>query len=378
MTDDALNAHNLNTDVVYLRRIGKERGFPPRLRRKIWTILLDCESEERPTAGVILPHQDEKQVLLDTNRSFTMALPHTIEESQIFGMKIDLQHLIAKVLRNQPWLHYYQGYHDIAQLFYLVMGNNAGPALESLSLFYLRDFMLSSLDPSMSMLRLVHQIVQVAEPEYAVQLHDVVPYYAIPVLLTWWTHSIESHDEACRMFDFLLSSEPVMIIYTIAAATLLRQVEVLKLDGDPDMIFLVLSRGIAGLNLEELLRYSTELYRSIKPHQLPYWKNLSIHSCLKTSSEAMLQDGKPVAGPQDEPLLLQTYAVRAKAHSLHFEAELKREKESAALETEKQKQRKNKQEKMSGTEVKKLSLLALGIGFLAVGIAWFVQHRDPP
>lgn len=335
----------LDADLETLRGIGREQGFPSRLRKKIWPMLLGLDSHSSDNKTETLePHREEDQVLLDTKRSLTTCLPDHILPESIPGLRDDLQYVITQVLRRHRWLNYYQGYHDIAQLSLLTLGKfNAVYFLERLSSLYLRDFMLSTLGPSMSMLRVVHQIIQIADPEYYTMLDQIEPFYAIPGVLTWWTHASLSYTEACRLFDFFLSSEPVMILYTIAAVTMIRKPEVLKLEGDPDLIFHTLNRGIDGLDIDKVLVLATELYQSIKPRQTRYWRSISSHSCLKTFSNK----------------------------SVDFEKNAKRHFEAQELELKKEAERKTQH----NTDPRTMGMWALGVGILAVGIAWYVHQK---
>lgn len=346
-------------DLDSLRRIGIKEGFSSRLRKKVWPALLHINPDAIEISEEAEPHVEEKQVLLDTRRSFTSCLPSNLSTNSIETHKEHLQYMIAQVLRRNRWLNYYQGYHDIAQLVYQTMGQQLSIlVLERMSLLYLRDFMLSTLSPSMSMLRMVHQIIRIADPDYAYSLHDTEPYYAIPALLTWWTHSIDSYASACRLMDFLLSSEPIMIIYTIAAATLSRKEEVTKLAlaGDQDMIFLTLSKGIDERTLEEVLLSAQTMFESIKPKQLRHWKSISQHSCLKTFSTRTLAR---VESPED------------------FSQAAQHDFEQQEVEIRAEEARKAQQAKSvaSSREMINLSILALSVGVLAAGIAWYMQQR---
>lgn len=60
--------------------------------------------------------------------------------------------LVYIVFTTFPSLHYYQGFHDIAANILLVLGpKESEQALISLSKYWLRDFMLSNLDATVSL-----------------------------------------------------------------------------------------------------------------------------------------------------------------------------------------------------------------------------------
>lgn len=354
---DAL--HGLHTDLHNLRQIGRSRGFPSRLRRKIWLILLGIEEntmESHTRETCLEPHRDEKQVALDVNRAFTTALPKGLEASKVPSHKKELESLIVRVLRQYPWLHYYQGYHDIAQFVHLVLGNAAEAGLAKISLIFLRDFMLSSLEPSMSMLRLVHQIVRVADPDYAHLLSSTEPYYAISTLLTWWTHSLQTFHESCRIMDFFLSSDPDMILYTIAAATLAKRKEIIEIAGDSDLIFVTLNKGMQDVDLEAVLQSAVLLSDSVRPRQLQHWKSISPHSCLKT-----IQTAKKLMAVS----IQNDWQIEAEKHFHAQEDEIEDERRRRLLH--------ETSSKMPAAG--RLGIVAVSVGILALGVAWYAQKQ---
>jgi hypothetical protein len=60
-------------------------------------------------------------------------------DEQREGLQEELIDIILRVLKNNPQLHYYQGYHDIVVTFLLVLGERLATALvEKLSTHHLR------------------------------------------------------------------------------------------------------------------------------------------------------------------------------------------------------------------------------------------------
>ena len=122
-------------------------------------------------------------------------------------------------------LCYFQGYHDIVQVMMLVLGvEKAPPAIETLSLCRIRDYMLPSLTPALKHLQLLPAILKAADSELAAHLtmpHG--PNYALPSALTLYAHEIQEYSDIARLFDFLLAHEPVISIYLFAAIILSRR-----------------------------------------------------------------------------------------------------------------------------------------------------------
>lgn len=141
-------------------------------------------------------------------------------EKQIEGRKQELSDLITALLRHHPCLHYFQGFHDIAQVLLLVLGTNqAAPLLARLSLLRIRDFMLPSMSASESHLRLLPAILYAADPKLCGHLSELQPYFALAATLTLYAHDIEEYGGISRLFDFLLAREAVVSLYMYATVS---------------------------------------------------------------------------------------------------------------------------------------------------------------
>lgn len=179
-------------------------------------------------------HRAEHQVQLDVDRSFIyypasmkMALlqgadlnPNMITDlhsKQLDRRKEELSDLINHVLRHYPFLHYFQGFHDICQVFLLVLGPHmATSCVTRLCLTRIRDFMLSSLSPALAHLHLLPDILQAEDSELCKPLSQIQPFFALAATLTLFAHDIQDYKDIARLFDALLAREPVFSIYLFA------------------------------------------------------------------------------------------------------------------------------------------------------------------
>ena len=94
------------------------------------------------------------------NRSLKR-FPPGIEEAERPALQEQLTRLIVRVLIAQPGLHYYQGYHDVAITFLLVVGEHLGyRIMERLSVSHLRKFMTPSMEQTMELLQLMYPIIE--------------------------------------------------------------------------------------------------------------------------------------------------------------------------------------------------------------------------
>lgn len=195
--------------------------------------------------------------------------------------------LIVKVLRVNSMLHYFQGYHDIAQVFLLVLGEEAAfSAVSRISLLRIRDYMLASLGPSTKHLHLIPAVLRCTEPDLAQHLSRTPPYFALSSVLTLYAHEIQKYTDIARLYDFILAHEPVMTVYLFVALIISRREELLEID-DQDMLLFILSKLPQSLDLQALIDTSLQLYQAHPPESLPgrAWRNISSYSVLKTSRQ---------------------------------------------------------------------------------------------
>jgi len=263
-------------------------------RRRAWPRLADLniyETSLLPTQEEVEAHKSYQQVVLDVNRSLKR-FPPGISEEERPDLQDQLTRLIVRVLSKHPDLHYYQGYHDVAITFLLVVGEQLGfHVVEKLSSKQLKDFMAPTMEKTTYLLHFMYPIFRRECPE----LHDfldaseVGTIFALPWLITWFSHVLPNYQDVVRLFDFFLaqpasqalqSSGPeesskdghmkeaglvssahsfMMPVYLASALVLHRKEEVLSSDCDMASVHSVLSHIPPDLPLEKLLRDATKL-----------------------------------------------------------------------------------------------------------------------
>ncbi|UKZ46917.1 hypothetical protein TrVGV298_001128 [Trichoderma virens] len=226
-------------------------------------------------------HRDEDQVQLDVNRSF-VHYPSDQSERELHKRKQELSDLIVEVLRRFPYLCYFQGYHDICQVFLLVLEPAArAPLVSRLSVLRIRDFMLPSLSATTAQLRLLPDILARADIELRRHLSSIEPFYALAGTLTMYAHNIERYKDIARLFDVILAREPTFSIYLFAQIVIDRREEILEID-EPDMLQVILGRVPPELDLDDLIKRSVDLFVRHPPETLRSWHQISGSSVLKT------------------------------------------------------------------------------------------------
>ncbi|KAK4465278.1 GTPase-activating protein gyp10 [Cladorrhinum samala] len=288
-------------DLAALRALAESPGgfLTDTIRQQAWPILLGLPSADLKTEAPedfwkSLPrHKDEDQVQLDVNRAFVY-YPNHDNESLLTLQKSHLSSLIVSTLRHHPHLSYFQGYHDISQVLLLVLPPSTRyQALSHLSLLRIRDFMLPSLSPAISQLRLLPDILHLSDPALWQHLSSTEPFFALSGTLTMYAHDITTLGEITRLFDVLLSKEPVFTIYLFAAIVRNRRQELFETPEDePEMLHSILSKLPVPLDLEGLIQDAGELMERFPPEKLPQWRRISRWSVLKTRGRGSIEDGE--------------------------------------------------------------------------------------
>ncbi|KAL9104002.1 MAG: hypothetical protein Q9163_001022 [Psora crenata] len=264
------------------------------VRIRVWPILLGCHAKlrgdltDRSRWRQLPRHKDEDQVELDVNRSFVY-YPKDETDHQLDKRKRELSDVITKVLREHPMLCYFQGFHDIVQVFLLVLGAERAPAaVARLSLLRIRDFMLPSLSPSLAHLNLLPAILQAEDPKLCLHLSTTQPFFALSATLTLYAHDIQEYGDIARLFDFLIAQPAVVAIYFFAIIVLSRRDELFEIPADePEMLHSILSKLPKPLDLEALIARTVQAYNKSPPARLPnfVWWRVSPYSVLKTTQQ---------------------------------------------------------------------------------------------
>jgi TBC1 domain family member 20 len=84
------------------------------------------------------------------------------------------------------------------------------------------DMLLPSMDPILHSLDLIPAILQRVDTALYQRVLKAVrpPHFAASAVMTWFSHDIDDLDKVATIFDFLISSPPVMIFYLTAAVFL--------------------------------------------------------------------------------------------------------------------------------------------------------------
>ncbi|KAG4443771.1 hypothetical protein IFR05_000762 [Cadophora sp. M221] len=296
-------------DVEALRVLAASEGglVSDEVRQQAWPLLLGCrcqndDTEQESGSGdwKSLPrHRDEDQVRLDVDRSF-IYYPRDQSPRDLDFRKAELSDLITEVLRRQPYLSYFQGYHDICQVFLLVLEpQTRAPAVARLSALRIRDFMLPTFAQALTQLHLIPAILNTVNPKLRDHLSLTQPFFALSGTLTMYAHDIQEYGDISRLFDVLLAREAVFSVYMFAQIVLQRSDELFETPADePEMLHSILSKLPKPLDIEALIADTIRLFEDHPPETLRIWRSISSSSVLKTArwhdqlSSQSLEDGE--------------------------------------------------------------------------------------
>jgi len=182
--------------------------------------------------------------------------------------------------------YYVQGCHDLGGVLLLTLGEQrAEMGLRALVQGPLRGAVQKGMDVPCALLGLLPRLLEVGHKGVAAALKaasphkDSLPHYALPWLLTWFSHSVKSLAVVQRLFDTFLLGHPLLPLYVSAALVTLPQAspELLKIlagaSGDEGMIFQSLA-ALPEVRLRDesaatlVLRHCNTIYAALPPGKL--------------------------------------------------------------------------------------------------------------
>ncbi|XP_023714729.1 TBC1 domain family member 20 isoform X2 [Cryptotermes secundus] len=243
------------------------------LRRRVWPQLLGLDTQaatELPTHKELEAHAEYHQVVLDVNRSLKR-FPPGIPYEQRVALQDQLTRLILRVIIKYPHLQYYQGYHDVAVTFLLVVGEAvAFQIMEKLSTGHLKDCMEPTMDRTSYLLNYIYPLIYRVHPELYeyMERSGVGTVFCLPWFLTWYGHSLNQYRDVVRLYDYFLASPPLMPLYVAASVVVHRSNEIFSVDCDMACIHSLLSQIPDDLPFESLLKQALKLYEDYPPISL--------------------------------------------------------------------------------------------------------------
>ncbi|RKP12538.1 rab-GTPase-TBC domain-containing protein [Piptocephalis cylindrospora] len=232
------------------------------LRRLVWPLLL-----HGPTTATAKPisrtkHADEDQLALDVHRS---SLPVSRNQGKRHRQreKSDISVVATQVLRANPDLHYYQGFHDVCATLASVLGSDPPFPVST-------DAMEKDLEKVTANLDLLYPLIRQQDPKVAAFLLEsgTPPYFALSWVITWFSHDIDRPASIVRLFDLFISSHPFMPLYLSAAVVMHHRQELLDSECDYPTLHTLLTHSVKGAVSEEVIDHAVTMIHQIPPSLL--------------------------------------------------------------------------------------------------------------
>lgn len=222
-------------------------------------------SKRKDAARHSRPPEDSEQVEKDVQRSFIGPAFRSVFESancatpSKAARRKQLSDLVLSTLSKHPTLSYFQGYHDIVTVMLLTFDVSPSDtsaahlqtlqqAVERVSLHVIRDSMTTDLQPIMGQLKLLRNILRACDAQLAelAEHASALPFFALPWLLTLFTHDVESIPVSQCILDFVFAYGPASVIYLCAAVILAKREHIMSQDPDeledPSMLHCLLAK----------------------------------------------------------------------------------------------------------------------------------------
>ncbi|XP_076254814.1 TBC1 domain family member 20 isoform X2 [Rhynchophorus ferrugineus] len=243
------------------------------LRYQIWPLLLEVDpstDEKIPSLEELADHPEYQQVILDVNRSLKR-FPPGIPYEQRVALQDQLAVLILRVILKYPHLRYYQGYHDVAVTFLLVVGEAvAFRIMEKLSTEHLQECMEPTLEKTDYRLNYIYALLYKVDRELYnfMDTAGVGTMFALPWYLTWFGHSLNQYKDVVRLYDFFLATPFLMPLYVATALIIYRRTEILAECCDMASIHCLLSQIPNNIDFEKVLISASKFYQDYPPDTL--------------------------------------------------------------------------------------------------------------
>lgn len=196
-----------------------------RIRTSVWPVLLGINDDNIVVdyhKHIAAKHKDFDQVQVDIDRSLWRldAVLHW-SESERDEQRVVMMEIINAILSRNASLNYFQGFHDVVTVFFLVFRDPilTFSAAEAMCSDFIADSMHETFDTISELLKLMFIIIgEFDRPLYNFFVKaESEPYFALSWFLTWFSHDVIVLNDISRIFDALLCSHPSFILYICSA-----------------------------------------------------------------------------------------------------------------------------------------------------------------
>lgn len=216
------------------------------------------------------------QLRCDLDRSFHN-FEHTKDwsEEHFAAKKVLLGDTITAILARNPALEYYQGYHTLCIVVLEVCEDDPALAfniLEYLSNHFFKDYMGADFDKVRLILPLVLEIIRKVDSKLFVFLTtaNIESFFSLSWIITWFGHDVSDINIAARIYDSLICSHPLFILYVSAAVVLHAREDIFALPCEFSEVhkFLISATEREDIPFDRIIRSADRLMSTLPPVRL--------------------------------------------------------------------------------------------------------------
>jgi hypothetical protein len=265
--------NNQPNDLHLLRAFAKTQdGFlNDSFRQRIYPLLLNIKNNTDISTPLLPETLHQIQVDVERAHFFNMYSNASVLDIQ----RQKLTRIIHHVLEKNPQLFYYQGFHELCATLLMILGEEkAKQAAYALSLFWLRDSMQKTIQPTLAQIRLLMRILYLKDSKlhhFLSHVEGLEPFYCLSWVLTWCSHDISNYSSVARLFDVFITTNPLMPIYLVAACLHLQRDLILNQDPTDFPVIhskLTVFPSNDELPLESIIERAYELLQEFPPKKL--------------------------------------------------------------------------------------------------------------
>ena len=261
-----------NEDKIGQKKIGVEKGFGTEklIRENIYFILLGIKSEEKKLYTEAFKELNEvnKETSEIIDKDIKRSLFDVYPDKDTLTLKQQtLKQLLTSFYATNRDLSYYQGLNDVSGfLMYYFDAITALAIFSGVEKNILRDFTSLKFDVSVvPLFGAISEIIIKDRPiweDSAGGLMFLIQYVSVSWNLTLFSHNMDKSDgNLLRVWDFLVSSTPNMILFLICAI-ILNEVTDITDPVDMESIQQVKNFKFTAVKIETYLKKAVNLYNS--------------------------------------------------------------------------------------------------------------------
>ncbi|GBB95076.1 hypothetical protein RclHR1_02470020 [Rhizophagus clarus] len=163
--------------------------------------------------------------------------------------------------------------------------------------------MLDSLEPIMRQLTLLNTLIRLEDQAVAdfLENSNTLPYFCLSWVITWCSHDVRDFSKVARLFDFFISSDPLISIYLSARVVIHRRKELLTLECDSAIVHTFLAKFPQYIDMDELISKTIEMYNKYRKDP-PLVLQKAINEALDETSCAKLYEQYWLKLKADDPI----------------------------------------------------------------------------